>query len=300
MSNAIANNAPASHSSWQDYWELCKPRVVALMLITVLIGMGMASDAVPPLHVLLGGTLGIALCAAGAAALNHVLDRRIDTRMARTHNRPVAQGRIGAGRATAFAMALSVAGAGTLLVWTNPITAALTLGSLIGYALIYTVLLKRATAQNIVIGGLAGATPPLLGWTAVTGEIHPHALLLVLIIFVWTPPHFWSLALHRLDDYAAAKLPMLPVVHGEAYTRSQIMLYTLLLFAASLTPFAAGLSGPIYLLGAVILGLGFLYWAFQLWRQQRHERAAIRTFHYSNIYLAALFSAMLLDHYWGI
>ena len=281
---------------WRDYLELCKPRVVVLMLVTALIGMAMATEAMPPLAAVLGGGVGIALCASGAAAINHVLDRRIDARMARTRNRPLVQGRIATGRAVAFAVAISVGGAATLAVWTNLLTTALTVGSLLGYALVYTAFLKRATAQNIVIGGLAGATPPLLGWSAVTGSIDPDALLLVLIIFVWTPPHFWSLALHRLDDYAAAEVPMLPVVHGAAYTRSQILLYSMLLFAISLTPFATGLSGPLYLLGALALGLGFLYWAVRLWRNA-DERTAIRTFHYSNIYLASLFSAMLVDHH---
>ena len=294
MSNALSPSSPGR--VWRDYFELCKPRVVALMLITVLIGMGMATDAVPPLDAALGGVFGIALCAAAAAVVNHVLDRRIDVRMARTRNRPVAQGRISAARASVFAAVLGTTGTAILWLLTNPVTTALTFASLLGYAVVYTAFLKRATAQNIVIGGLAGAMPPLLGWTAITGSVDPDALLLVLIIFVWTPPHFWALALHRIDDYAKAELPMLPVVHGEAYTRVQILLYSMLLFAVSLLPFATGLSGPLYLLGAVMLGIGFLYWTVQLWRNV-DARAAIRTFHYSNIYLATLFSAMLIDRH---
>src|SRR5262245_26697975 len=234
----------ATSAHWRDYLELCKPRVVALMMVTAVIGMMLATPGLVPWTALVFGNLGIALCAASAAAVNHIVDQRIDAQMARTRNRPIVRGRVGAGAAIAFAAAIGVLGMGVLILLVNPLTAWLTLASLIGYAFVYTFWLKRATPQNIVIGGLAGAAPPLLGWTAVTGELHGHALLLVLIIFAWTPPHFWALAIHRRDEYAKVDIPMLPVTHGVKHTALHILLYTLMLFAVSLLPFATGMSGP--------------------------------------------------------
>ncbi len=281
---------------WRDYYEMCKPNVVLLMLLTSVIGMLMAVPGMVPLDVLIFGNLGIALCAASAAAVNHLVDRRIDLVMARTHNRPVAQGRIDTAHAVIFATVLGVAGMAILIGLINQLTAWLTLASLIGYAVIYTLFLKRATPQNIVIGGLAGAAPPLLGWTAVTNSVDGHALLLVLIIFAWTPPHFWALAIARRDDYAKVDIPMLPVTHGIKYTKLHTLLYTLILFAVSLLPFATGMSGSLYLLGAVLLGLGFIYWAVVL-MVGKNPNAPMETFKYSIIYLMALFLIMLLDHY---
>jgi protoheme IX farnesyltransferase len=242
------------------------------------------------------GNLGIALCAGSAAAVNHLVDRRIDLIMARTHDRPVAQGRVDATHAILFALVLGVLGMAILITQINQLTAWLTLASLLGYAVIYTLWLKRATPQNIVIGGLAGAAPPLLGWTAVTNSIDGHGLLLVLIIFAWTPPHFWALAVHRRDEYAKADIPMLPVTHGIKYTKLHTLLYTLILFAVTLLPFATHMSGPLYLLGAIVLGLGFLYWAIAM-LIGKNPHAAMQTFKYSIIYLMALFIIMLADHY---
>jgi heme o synthase len=283
-------------SSWRDYYELCKPRVVLLMLLTSVIGMFMATPGMVPWQVLLFGNLGIALCAGSAAAVNHLVDRRIDLVMARTHNRPIAQGRVDTLHAVLFALVLGVLGMGILITQVNQLTAWLTLASLLGYAVVYTLWLKRATPQNIVIGGLAGAAPPLLGWTAVTNEVHGHGLLLVLIIFAWTPPHFWALAIHRRDDYAKADIPMLPVTHGIRYTQLHTLLYTLILFAVTLMPYASHMSGPLYLLGAVVLGLGFIYWAIVM-MIGKNPNAPMQTFRYSIVYLMALFVVMLLDHY---
>ncbi|WP_189664856.1 heme o synthase [Pseudomonas xantholysinigenes] len=276
--------------------ELTKPKVVVLMLITSLVGMFLATRAGVAWSVLLFGNLGIALCAGGAAAVNHVLDRRIDALMARTHNRPLAQGRVAPLPALLFALLLALAGMGLLLVFTNALTAWLTLASLLGYAVLYTGYLKRATPQNIVIGGLAGAAPPLLGWVAVSGHVSAEPLLLVLIIFAWTPPHFWALAIHRKAEYAKADIPMLPVTHGERYTALHILLYTLILLAVSLLPYAIHMSGPLYLACALGLGLRFLQWAWVLYRGSR-PHAAIGTFKYSIGYLFALFIALLVDHY---
>ena len=281
---------------WRDYWELTKPRVVALMLLTSVIGMLLAVPGMVPLDVLILGNLGIALCAGSAATVNHLVDRHIDNKMARTFNRPVAQGRVEPRQALLFALLLGAAGMTVLLGFINALTAWLTLASLLGYALVYTLFLKRATPQNIVIGGLAGAAPPLLGWTAVTGDISGHALLLVLIIFAWTPPHFWALAVHRREEYANAGIPMLPVTHGEQYTKLHILLYTLILFAVSLLPYVTRMGGWLYLLGAVLLGGGFLYHSLRLmWG--RSPDAGMDTFRYSIVYLMALFVVMLLDHY---
>lgn len=292
----MTTTAVSRKATWRDYKELTKPNVVALMILTSVIGMFMAVPGMVPLDALILGNLGIALCAAAAAAVNHLVDQQVDLRMARTSNRPIAQGRVGPRQAALFALVLGGAGMAILLLWVNALTAWLTLASLMGYAVVYTMFLKRATPQNIVIGGLAGAAPPLLGWTAVTGEIHGHALLLVLIIFAWTPPHFWALAIHRKDEYAAVDIPMLPVTHGDAFTRLHILLYTVIMFLITLLPFVTRLSGPLYLLGAVVLGLGFLYWAVELMRN-RNPRAPMETFKYSIIYLMALFVIMLADHY---
>ena len=283
-------------AGWRDYKELTKPNVVLLMILTSAIGMFMAVPGMVPLHILILGNLGIALCAGAAAAVNHLVDQQVDQKMARTHNRPIAQGRVSNLQAALFALVLGGLGMAVLILWINPLTAWLTLASLVGYAFIYTMFLKRATPQNIVIGGLAGAAPPLLGWTAVTGSIDGHALLLVLIIFAWTPPHFWALAIHRREEYAAAAIPMLPVTHGVAFTKLHILLYTILMFLITLLPYATRMSGPLYLLGAVVLGGGFLYWAVVLMRGKNPD-APMETFKYSIIYLMSLFVVMLVDHY---
>ena len=283
--------------TWRDYLELCKPNVVLLMLVTSLIGMLLSTDGWVPIDVLILGNLGIALCAGSAAAINHLVDRRIDLKMARTQNRPVATGRLSASQGFWFAMITGALGMVILLVFINALTAWLTMASLLGYAVVYTQFLKRATPQNIVIGGLAGAAPPLLGWVAVTGEIHPHALLLVLIIFAWTPPHFWALAVHKRDDYAKAAIPMLPVTHGVQYTKLHILLYTIILFLVTLLPWITGMFGLLYLSTAVLLGAGFLYWACVLmWGN--NPKAGMETFKYSIWYLLALFVAMIVDHYY--
>jgi len=292
----VATLLSAQRASWRDYLELTKPKVVVLMLITSLAGMFLATRAGVSWSVLLFGNLGIGLCAGGAAVVNHVVDRRIDALMARTHKRPLAQGRVEPLPALLFALALALLGMALLLVFTNALTAWLTLASLLGYAVLYTGFLKRATPQNIVIGGLAGAAPPLLGWVAVSGHVSAEPLLLVLIIFAWTPPHFWALAIHRKEEYAKADIPMLPVTHGERYTKLHILLYTLVLLAVSLLPYAIHMSGPLYLACALVLGLRFLQWAWVLYRGSR-PHAAIGTFKYSIGYLFALFIALLLDHY---
>ena len=286
----------SARATWRDYLELTKPRVVLLMLITSLVGMFLATRAGVPWTVLLFGNLGIALCAGGAAAVNHVVDRQIDSVMARTHKRPLAEGRVSPAAALTFSLVLGVAGLLLLLAFTNALAAWLTLASLIGYAVIYTGFLKRATPQHIVIGGLAGAAPPVLGWVAVTGQVSAEPLLLVLIIFAWTPPHFWALAIHRKAEYAKVNIPMLPVTHGEHYTKVHILLYTVALLAVSFMPYAIHMSGPLYLAAAALLGARFLYWAVVLYRDSR-PHAAIRTFKFSIWYLFALFIALLVDHY---
>ncbi|MDA7588876.1 heme o synthase [Porticoccaceae bacterium] len=293
MSQTELNTAAVS---WRDYLELCKPNVVALMILTSVIGMVLATQQSVPLSVLIFGNLGIALCAGSAAAVNHIVDRHVDDKMARTLNRPLAQGRITPRQAILFALITGLLGMAILLIFTNVLTAWLTLASLVGYAFIYTMFLKRATPQNIVIGGLAGAAPPLLGWTAVTGEVHHNALLLVLIIFAWTPPHFWALAVHRKDEYAKAKIPMLPVTHGERYTKINILLYTLLLIIVTTMPYLTGMFGWLYLVSSLLLGLGFLYWAIVMLRSEGGN-SGMKTFQYSIVYLMVLFAVMLVDHY---
>ena len=285
-----------AHASWRDYLELTKPRVVVLMLITSLVGMFLATRAGVAWPVLVFGNLGIGLCAGAAAAVNHVVDRRIDSIMARTHKRPVTAGRLSPLAALAFALLLAVSGMALLLTFTNELAAWLTLASLLGYAVLYTGFLKRATPQKIVIGGLAGAAPPLLGWVAVTGHVSAEPLLLVLIIFAWTPPHFWALAIHRKEEYAKADIPMLPVTHGEHYTKVHIVLYTCMMFAVTLLPYVIHMSGLLYLVCAVGLGARFLHWAWVLYRDSQ-PHAAINTFKYSIWYLFLLFIALLVDHY---
>lgn len=282
--------------NWRDYLDLCKPTVVVVMIVTSLIGMFLAVPGMVPVEVLILGNLGIALSAAAAATVNHLVDRQVDMKMTRTLDRPLAQGRIEPVQAMIFAAVLGVIGMSILIVYINALTAWLTLASLLGYAVVYTIFLKRATPQNIVIGGLAGAAPPLLGWAAVTNEIHPHALLLVLIVFIWTPPHFWALALHRKAEYARADVPMLPVTHGDRYTKLHILLYTILLIPVSIWPWLVGMSGWMYLLGALVLGGGFLYWAIVLMVSDKPD-LSMATFKYSIVYLLALFAIMLVDHY---
>ena len=281
---------------WPDFLELTKPRVVALMLITAVIGMCMAVPGFVPWQPLVLGNIGIAFCAGAAAAINHVVDERIDQKMSRTTNRPVAQGRVSQSEAIVFAALLAILGAALLAVTVNVLTAVLTVASLVGYAFIYTMFLKRATPQNIVIGGLAGAAPPLLGWTAVTGEIHAHGLLLVLIIFAWTPPHFWALAIQRKEEYAAVGIPMLPVTHGNRFTALHILLYTILMFLITLLPYITLLSGWIYAVAATLLGLRFLYWSIEILREKNPD-APMATFKFSITYLMVLFIAMLADHW---
>lgn len=298
MSDLITNvnDTKISTATWRDYYTLTKPKVVMLMLLTSIIGMFLATPGMVPWHILILGNLGIALCAGSAAAVNQLLDKDADADMARTHNRPLPKGSLQPKQVMIFAFVMGLLGMAVLLIGVNALTAWLTLASLVGYAFIYTLFLKRATPQNIVIGGLAGAAPPLLGWTAVTNSIDGNALLLVLIIFAWTPPHFWALALHRKEEYAKVNIPMLPVTHGEGFTRVHILLYTLILFAVTLLPFVTRMSGMVYLVGAVLLGLGFLYWAILL-LFNHHPLTAIKTFRYSIIYLMALFVVLLVDHY---
>ncbi len=292
-------NKVETRAKWRDYLELCKPRVVALMMLTALVGMQLATDNIVPWNALVFGTLGIALMAGSAAAVNHLVDQRIDSMMARTQRRPLPTGRISARHAWFFAALIGCLGMTILIMFVNTLTAVLTLFTLIGYAGIYTLYLKRATPQNIVIGGVAGAAPPMLGWVAVTGHLDPNSLLLVLIIFAWTPPHFWALAIYRQQDYAKANIPMLPVTHGVRFTKLNILLYTLILTAGSLLPYAVGMSGIIYLISALLLNLGFLAYAIVL-LLTNNNKVAIRTFHYSIFYLMMLFVTLLVDHYFLI
>ena len=288
--------APGAPPLWRRYLELTKPRVVALVSFTAIVGTLLASPGAPPLGALVWGNLGIALAAACAATLNQVLDRRIDEQMARTRARPLPSGQLTERQALAFAALLGVSSMGVLAFLVNLLTAGLTFLSLIGYAVVYTVWLKRATPQNIVIGGAAGAAPPVLGWAAVTDSIDPNALLLALIIFVWTPPHFWALAIARRDDYARAGIPMLPVTHGVAYTRLQVLLYTVLLVVVTLMPYLTRMSGLVYLAAALLLNAGFLYYALAL-KITAREELPLRVFRFSVTYLMWLFAALLVDHY---
>lgn len=282
-------------ATWQDYLELCKPRVVALILLTAVIGMLLATPIIP-WQTLIFGTLGIGFAACSAAVINQMIDRRVDALMNRTHNRPLPSGKITIHQAIIFASLLGITGIFVLVKYINNLTAILTFITLIGYAVIYTVYLKRATPQNIVIGGLAGAAPPLLGWTAVTNHMDAAGLLLVLLIFAWTPPHFWALAVARFEEYAKAKIPMLPVTHGIHFTTLCILLYTILMILITLMPFVIKMSGYIYLVGSSILNLIFLYLTIKLHRTQDRQ-IAMRTFHYSILYLMLVFIALLVDHY---
>jgi len=281
---------------WHDYLVLCKPKVVSLIVFTAVVGMFLATPGMVPWDILLYGTVGIGLAASSAAAINHVIDHRIDSIMARTKKRPLPEGKVSIVNAIIFAWFLGTISMGILAFLVNPLTAGLTALSLIGYGFIYSMFLKRATPQNIVIGGAAGAAPPVLGWTAVTGTLDPNALLLFLIIFVWTPPHFWALAIYRRDDYAAADIPMLPVTHGTAFTRLHILLYTILLFIVTLLPYLVGMSGIFYLVGAILLGTGFLYYTILMYFNHE-DQLAMQTFSYSIIYLMLLFAFLLIDHY---
>lgn len=280
----------------REFYALCKPRVTGLIVFTAVIGMVLASPGMVPLNALLAGTAGIAMTAGAAAALNCLVERRIDALMARTRHRPLPSGRLGSGEALAFATALGGGGLTLLYQLVNPLTMVLTLASFVGYALIYTVILKPATPLNIVIGGAAGAMPPVLGWSAVTGGVSGEALILFLIIFAWTPPHFWSLALYRIADYAKAGIPMLPVTHGSEFTRLHIVLYTVILVAVSLMPYGSGMSGPLYLAAALLLDAGFLWHAVKLYLAYSDEFSR-KTFRYSITYLTLLFAALLVDHY---
>ncbi|MEN8779439.1 MAG: heme o synthase [Glaciecola sp.] len=300
MANSASIAKPTAkttqRAAWRDYYEMTKPNVVLLLLLTALVGMCLASETWIPAQTLIIGLFGIGALSSAAAVVNHVVDHEIDSKMARTVNRPVAKGRVSSKQALMFALVLGVLGFAALDLWINRLTAVLTLAGLVGYAGIYTLFLKRATPQNIVIGGLAGAIPPLLGWTAVTGEIHAYPLLLVLIIFTWTPPHFWALAIHREKDYAKAKIPMLPVTHGVEYTKTFVLLYTVLLFLVCLLPYLAGMADLIYLVGSSALNTGFLYYAYKL-KFNATEQTAMQTFKFSIIHLMVLFVVLLLDHY---
>lgn len=295
MANAIVQRLPEL-ANWRAYLDLCKPRVVALLVFTAIGGMLLAVPGIVPLQPLLLGSLGIGLGSAAAAALNHVMDREADARMRRTDRRPLPSGSLDTGRSLTFVSILTALSMFILSAGVNLLTAVLTLASMIGYAVVYTLYLKRATPQNIVIGGAAGAMPPVLGWVAVTGEIHPHALLLFLIIFVWTPPHFWALALHRRKDYEGVDIPMLPVTHGEALTRLHTLLYTILLVAVSLLPVLAGMAGWLYGVAALAFGGRFFWHAWRLWRYAEPWQS-MRTFRHSINYLMGVFGALLADHY---
>jgi protoheme IX farnesyltransferase len=282
--------------NWRDYLALCKLKVVTLIVFTAVVGMFLAIPGMVPIDILLAGTIGIGMAASSAAAINHLVDSRVDAVMARTRNRPLPSGNMDERHALMFALVLGSLSMVILAGFVNVLTAVLTFVSLIGYAVVYTMYLKRATPQNIVIGGAAGAAPPVLGWTAVTGQLDPHALLLFLIIFVWTPPHFWALAIYRRHEYAEVDIPMLPVTHGVDFTRLQILLYTVLLLLVSVLPYATHMSGLFYLAGALALGTGFLYYAVKIMRTD-DERVAMRMFGYSIWYLMALFAFLLVDHY---
>ena len=292
MSKAIARAPSRLH----EYYELTKPRVVMLIVFTAIIGMFLAVPGMPPWDKLIWGTLGITLQAAAAAAINQIIDREVDARMARTCGRPLVTGMLSVTESIVFATVIGLAGFAMLWFWVNPFTALLTQLGLVGYAGIYTLWLKRATPQNIVIGGAAGAIPPVLGWVAVTGEVHPHSLILFGIIFAWTPPHYWPLAIARKDEYADAGIPMLPVTHGVEYTLTQILLYTFILFAITLLPFVSGMSGLPYLFGAVALGAVFIGYAWRL-KFRPEAGLAMKTFGFSIVYLMGIFMLLLVDHY---
>ena len=280
----------------RSYYELCKPNVVYMMLICAFVGMLLAEESVSSFGYLFVSLTGIACCAASAAAVNQVIDRNTDASMTRTDQRPLPQGELSPTHASVFALIIGIFGALILYLYVNTLTMILTLASLVGYAFIYTVYLKRATPQNIVIGGLAGAAPPLLGWSSISNSIDPYALLLVLIIFVWTPPHFWALAIYRKDEYAKESIPMLPVTHGVTFTKLQIVLYTIILFIVSMLPYVVLMSGEIYLFSALILSTIFLYYSINLYFSN-DEEDAMKTFQFSIYYIFLIFIALLIDHF---
>ena len=296
MDNAV-NTRVETYIDWRDYYELTKPRVVMLIVFTAIVGMFVSVPGWPGAMPLIFGTLGIGLASSSAAVYNHILDARIDIQMMRTRGRPLPQGKLTEKSAITFATVLCIIS--MLILWflVNPLTAILTFFSLIGYAVVYTAWLKRATPQNIVIGGAAGAAPPILGWTAVTNQIEAGALLMFLIVFVWTPPHVWALAIARKEEYAKVDIPMLPVTHGEAYTRLNILLYTILLVLVTILPYLIGMSGIIYLLTAIVLDACFLYYAIQMYRVPDDMELPMKTFRFSISYLGFLFAALLIDHY---
>ncbi len=297
MSQTLA--APgATTSRWSQFYALTKPRVVQLIVFCAVIGMLLAEPGWPDWRLVGAATLGIWLVAAAAAAFNCIVEQHIDSRMQRTAWRPTAKGQLTNTQTLTFSAGLCALGSTILYAWVNPLTMWLTFATFVGYAVIYTVVLKPATPQNIVIGGASGAMPPVLGWAAMTGDVGPEAMMLCLIIFLWTPPHFWALALYRVEDYRKAGLPMLPITHGSAFTRLQVLLYTVVLFAATLLPFVYGMSGVIYLSAAVLLGVGFTAYAWQLWRHYS-DALARRTFRFSIWHLSLLFLALLIDHYLG-
>lgn len=280
----------------KDLYEITKPKVVFMLVVTAVVGMVLAQPSLPNLGLLLVASLGIGLLSAAAAAMNHIVDQKIDAKMARTYNRPIAKGRLTNQQAIGFSLLLAGSGFVLLYFEVNPLTAWLTLASLFGYAVVYTLVLKRLTPQNIVIGGLAGAMPPLLGWTSITGEIHPHALLLVMIIFTWTPPHFWALAIHRKSDYARVNIPMLPVTHGSKFTKNTIVLYTVLLTLVCLLPYLVGMTGELYLVVSLALNIVFLRYAWLL-KTKENKQLAMETFKFSIWHLLALFVVLLVDHF---
>ncbi|WP_440874851.1 heme o synthase [Thalassotalea sp. PLHSN55] len=295
---SVLTQSPSSSLfvNWRAYYEITKPKVVALLVLTALVGMSLSVPGAIPWQLLIPAMLGIALLSAAAAAVNHIVDEKIDAIMGRTHNRPLPNGKLTAQKAIIFAFVLAISGFVILYALVNPLTAWLTFAGLVGYSVVYTMYLKRATPQNITIGGLAGAIPPLLGWTAMTNEIHANALLLVLLIFTWTPPHFWALAIHRKNDYAKVNIPMLPVTHGIEFTKTQILLYTVLLFIVGLLPYLVGMSNWLYLIGAVILNVIFFCYAWKL-KFNADENTAMDTFKFSIVHLMALFIVLLADHY---
>ena len=295
MSQTLASPVPRANR-WAQYYALTKPRVVQLIVFCALIGMLLAEPGWPDLRLAGAATLGIWLVASAAAAFNCLVEQHIDAKMARTSWRPTAKGELTTAQTLLFSAVLCAVGSAVLVLWVNPLTMWLTFATFVGYAVIYTLVLKPMTPQNIVIGGASGAMPPVLGWAAMRNDVGPEALMLCLIIFLWTPPHFWALALYRAEDYRKSGLPMLPITHGAEFTRLQVLLYTLVLFAATLLPFTYGMSGWIYLFSALALGLVFIAYAVQLWREYS-DALARRTFRYSILYLSLLFSALLLDHY---
>lgn len=288
-------NAPSTRN-WRDYYDLCKPKVVALIVFTAIVGMFLATPGMVPLDTFFFATVGIGLAAASAAAINQIVDQKVDADMRRTSDRPLPTGHLNNTQALTFAFVIGILAMLVLIVFINVLTAVLTFVSLIGYAVIYTMYLKRATPQNIVIGGAAGAAPPVLGWTAVTGSVDPNSLLLFLIIFAWTPPHFWALAIHRRDEYAKVDIPMLPVTHGVEFTRLHVLLYTIILTIVTILPYLTGMSGLIYLITTLILDGIFLYYAVKM-QSGEDKRLPMKTFGFSIIYLMILFAALLIDHY---